>query len=261
VIGNRTKSEVFRYDLAKLIVALILLVILILLLLQSCGGPVSLATATEQPTAAQAATEQATLTTEVSSKATTAETLEPTERATIQPAAIVPAITSPHDGDQIATDLLTLQGTGAPGTELVIMDSGVAPGRVTVDASGSWSFQYQVAPGLHQIVVSTVDGGLRSDPVGVTILTPGAQPPVTAAPTEAATEVAAGGQGCSPNGVPPSGFLQDKDHYVVGSCDTLSGIAVWLNVTVDSLLASNPQVTDPDKIVPGEVLNVPHPPD
>jgi hypothetical protein len=66
--------------------------------------------------------------------------------------------------------------------------------------------------------------------------------------------IASGGVNC--DGL-ISGYLLDEEHYVVGSCDTLSGIAVWLDVSVESLLESNPQITDPDTIIPGQIVNVP----
>lgn len=45
--------------------------------------------------------------------------------------------------------------------------------------------------------------------------------------------------------------------YTVVAGDTLSAIAVKLNVTLSALEAANPQITDPNVIEIGEVLNVP----
>jgi len=160
---------------------------------------------------------------------------------------------------------VTLQGTGQPGAELSVSDSGKDIGAATVDGVGRWSFEAGVEAGQHVFVASTVDGSQKSEPVSVTVVaslaTPSPSPIPTSLPPTATPAVASGAGGCSPSGVPPSGYLLDKDHYVVGSCDTLSGIAAWLNVTVESLLESNPQITDPDTIIPGDIVNVPPKPE
>ena len=44
--------------------------------------------------------------------------------------------------------------------------------------------------------------------------------------------------------------------YVVQSGDTMSGIAAAHNMTLAALEAANPQVTDPNNIQPGLVLNI-----
>jgi len=45
--------------------------------------------------------------------------------------------------------------------------------------------------------------------------------------------------------------------YVVQPGDTMSGIAKKLGVSLGALEAANPQITDPNKIFPGQVLTVP----
>ncbi len=96
-------------------------------------------------------------------------------------------------------------------------------------------------PGQHTYTAQPAgDAASVSAPVTVTIREP---------------ETAEGGRECPPDGT--HGYQPDEDHYVVGSCDTLSGIAAWLGVTVEALLAANPQITDPDLIFPGQVINVP----
>jgi len=47
--------------------------------------------------------------------------------------------------------------------------------------------------------------------------------------------------------------------YTIQLGDSLYGIADKFNVTYDQLLAANPQITDPDFIVVGQVINVPPP--
>lgn len=54
-------------------------------------------------------------------------------------------------------------------------------------------------------------------------------------------------------GAPPPGTTQ----YVIQPGDTLFEIARRLGITLDELLALNPQITDPSRIQPGQVINIP----
>ena len=45
--------------------------------------------------------------------------------------------------------------------------------------------------------------------------------------------------------------------YTVRPGDTLSGIAERFGVSLDALIAANPQISDPDRIFPGQVINIP----
>src|SRR5436305_10017814 len=45
--------------------------------------------------------------------------------------------------------------------------------------------------------------------------------------------------------------------YVVQQGDTLSGIAQEFGVSLSDLEAANPQITNPDLIFPGQVINIP----
>jgi LysM repeat protein len=55
-----------------------------------------------------------------------------------------------------------------------------------------------------------------------------------------------------PSNIPPPGFT-----YVVQPGDTLSGIAERFRVTLAALEAANPQIKDPNRIFPGQVIHVP----
>jgi LysM repeat protein len=62
----------------------------------------------------------------------------------------------------------------------------------------------------------------------------------------------------APN-APGPGPVQVPPHvvtYVVRPGDTMSGIAAAHNISLAALVAANPQVTNPDVIHPGEVLNL-----
>ncbi|WP_088554756.1 PGRP and LysM peptidoglycan-binding domain-containing protein [Calderihabitans maritimus] len=45
--------------------------------------------------------------------------------------------------------------------------------------------------------------------------------------------------------------------YVVQPGDTLSSIARRFNISLALLIAANPQISDPDLIFPGQIINIP----
>ena len=57
-----------------------------------------------------------------------------------------------------------------------------------------------------------------------------------------------------PDQVTPPGLT-----YVVQQGDTLSGIAERFGVSLQALEAANPQIPDPNRIFPGQVIHVPGP--
>ena len=62
---------------------------------------------------------------------------------------------------------------------------------------------------------------------------------------------------CVPTRVPvtcPVGF---KERYTVQSGDTMFSIAKRFGVSLDALIAANPQIPDPDVLIPGDILCVP----
>ena len=99
------------------------------------------------------------------------------------------------------------------------------------------SFAVQPDDGLHLYSVRPLgDHAAASSPVSVTVT----RPPTDGQPV------------CS------AGFLTgDGGTYIVGSCETLSEVALRTKTSVDALLAANPQVDDPDRIFAGQVLLVP----
>ena len=57
--------------------------------------------------------------------------------------------------------------------------------------------------------------------------------------------------------VPTATPAPSADTYTVKQGDTLSTIAKRLGVTLDELLAANPQIKDPNKIGLGDQINIP----
>jgi len=230
------RSSPLPYDIFKAIVALILIVILILLLLRACGGT-DIANVT--PVASPAATEPVTAS---------------------PPAAEIaaPVITSPADGDTLESLHVVVTGTGQPGSALEIVDNGQPIGSPLVGADGQWSFEADIAPGQHELIARVPDGGPQSEPVSFTSAAPPTQAAILPTPTPPPLPTRPSVEaGCPVEGVVITGYKPDKFHYVVGTCDTLSSIAAALGIKLKDLLAANPQITNPDLIFPGQVLNLP----
>jgi formylglycine-generating enzyme len=158
-----------------------------------------------------------------------------------------PAITSPADGDALELDELTLTGSGAPDSAVTILDGGRVVGTAVVDGDGAWSLTFSVVPKRYELVARSADGALASDPVAVTVTATA----VAITPTPAPTVVAAAATAhCVPG-------IDQGSTYVVGTCEWLSKIARALGIDYGALLAANPQITNPNLIFAGQVIQLP----
>jgi LysM repeat protein len=87
--------------------------------------------------------------------------------------------------------------------------------------------------------------------------TPSVEATPTASPSESPTPSPSPSASPSPSPSPsPSGSPAVPKTYVVRSGDTLSGIALSLDISMADLIALN-GITDPNKIRPGQVLKLP----
>jgi nucleoid-associated protein YgaU len=59
--------------------------------------------------------------------------------------------------------------------------------------------------------------------------------------------------------LPPCPGIPDCSLYTVQPGDGLSAIATRFGITVDAILAANPQITNPNLISSGQVIHLPHP--
>ena len=155
-------------------------------------------------------------------------------------AKLQPAITSPAAGASLPAGEVTLVGTGAAGDEIEILDNGKVVGTVKVGADGQWRFAYVPGSGDHELSgrvkanPSTVSGTLKVSVAARTLLP------------------SAGGMCVGPKG------RIEGDTYIVGVCDTLTRISQNNRVSLEALLAANPQIEDPNLIYMGQVLQLPH---
>ena len=162
-----------------------------------------------------------------------------------RPAPVKPAVISPTAETPITSGPAKLSGTGSPGTTVELLDNGQVVGTAIVQEDGTWSFDRDLAAGDHALAVQNAgDAASLSAVVRVT---------ARAAET---TPVAGGAQevDCATN--PPHG--EDRgDTYVVAACEYMGLIASRTGVSLAALIAANPQVADPDRIYPGQVLKLP----
>lgn len=153
--------------------------------------------------------------------------------------AVKPVITSPAAGASLPSGQVALAGTGKAGDEIEIVDGGQVVGTVKVGAGGQWSFSYTPAAGQHELLaLLKSDPSVASDPLRVTVA--------------ASMVLPTTGQACPG----PAGQLIG-DVYIVGACDTLIWIGESTGISLEALLAANPQIKNPDWIYPGQVIRLP----
>ena len=147
------------------------------------------------------------------------------------------------DAAVISNAALPRPSNGSPWLRMLLVV--VLAGIITV-ASGP------VANVIGPIVTSIV--GALTTP-GEATPTPSVEASPTSSPAESPTPTPSPTESPSPS-PSPSGSPEVPKTYVVRSGDTLSGIALSLDISMADLIALN-GITDPNKIKPGQVLKLP----
>lgn len=149
------------------------------------------------------------------------------------------------DAAVISSAALPRPSNGSPWLRVLLVV--VLAGIITV-ASGP------VAGAVGPIVTSLI-GSLTTP--GEATPAPSIEATPTSNPTESPTPSPSPSVSPSPSPSPsPSGSPAVPKTYVVQSGDTLSGIALSLDISMADLIALN-GITDPNKIRPGQVLKLP----
>ncbi len=154
-----------------------------------------------------------------------------------------PTLTAPQSGAFIAGNLVTLAGTGTPGAEIEILAEGKVVSTTLVQPDGTWTLDCVCDSGARLLSVQNV-GDLESVSEAVTVQ-------IAVAPTSIPADLVCGEDIDIPMGT---------DHgtvYVVAPCEYIGLIAARVGVKLADLLIANPQVVDPDRIDPGQILNLP----
>jgi len=141
----------------------------------------------------------------------------------------------------------TLTGAGAPGSRVRLVIDGQPAGEATVGADGKWTFAATfVRAGNYTVAVSALDAN------GQVVATSN---PATAR-VQAAAAAPAPSLICDYSD--PTVYGEDQGTtWLVDRCDTLSYIARQTGIPLDALIAANPQIRNPDLILPGWRVNLP----
>ena len=154
-----------------------------------------------------------------------------------------PTLTAPQSGALIAGNTVTLEGTGTPGVEIEILDQGEVVSTTVVQPDGTWTLDCLCDSGTRLLSVQNA-----GEPESVSEAVP---IQVAVAPIPMPDDIVCGEEEDIPMGI---------DHgtvYVVAPCEYIGLIAARVGVKLADLLAANPQLTDPDRIDPGQILNLP----
>ncbi len=141
-------------------------------------------------------------------------------------------ITRPVDGAQVDVGMVDVAGMAPPDVQVRVFVDGQQTNLVNVDGGGLWQVNIMMLTGPHTLRIELRDQSDQSKTISIQVVMPD------------------GLRGCSTG-------RQEGDQYVVGVCQTMSIIARDVGVSLDSLIAANPQVPDPDVIYPGQTLAVP----
>lgn len=195
---------------------------------------------------------------------------EPGEEA--EAAAVEPVIVSPEDGDELTDEELLISGTGEPGATVEVLNDDELLGTAVVASDGNWEFTLLADAPAYELVVRNLGSEDSSNAVSITVAeavtpTPTPEEPTpTPTPEEPTPTPPATGQ-TAPTPTPSgSGSTVDCSKqpgvdlgatYVLGICDTLSSVAAKLGVRYSDLLAANPQITNPNLVRAGQVINIP----
>jgi hypothetical protein len=153
--------------------------------------------------------------------------------------AVKPVIKSPTAGASLPSGQVALVGTGKADDEIEIVDGSQVVGTAKVGADGQWRFSYTPTAGQHELLARLKsDPSVASDPLRVTVA--------------ASMVLPTTGQACAG----PAGQLKG-DVYIVGACDTLTWIGESTGISLEALIAANPQIRNPDWIYPGQVIRLP----
>ncbi|MGC9393712.1 MAG: LysM peptidoglycan-binding domain-containing protein [Anaerolineae bacterium] len=155
-----------------------------------------------------------------------------------------PTLTTPQPGALIAGNMVTLAGAGTPGAEIEILDEGKVLSTTVVQPDGTWTHACFCDSGTRLLSVQNA-GEPESVSESVTVQ-------VALVPMSLPDDLV-----CDED---DENIPLGTDHgtvYVVAPCEYIGLIADRVGVDLADLLAVNPQVTDPDRIEPGQILNLP----
>ncbi len=139
----------------------------------------------------------------------------------------------PADGGEIIVGRLNLIGTGDAGLEVEILAGESILGTTEIQDNGEWYFSVEPELGQHTFSARLVAGDNIIGPLTLDVMV-------------------AGGVDCDSNL-----GISRGDNYIVGTCNTFGTVIERTGVDLESLIAANTQIENPDLIYPGDVVNIP----
>jgi LysM repeat protein len=153
-----------------------------------------------------------------------------------------PAILTPTQGITLTAGVVQIAGTGSPSAALEVLLNGEVLSTTVVSEDGAWAISRVISPGTYSLTVQVPDDPER--------LSQSLSFMVEASSVDEGEGAEDVEEGCG------IGEIRD-DTYIVAPCEYIALIAERAGVTVEALLAANPDLEDPDLIYPGQVLNLP----
>ncbi|MBN1814531.1 MAG: TIGR03663 family protein [Anaerolineae bacterium] len=86
---------------------------------------------------------------------------------------VPPALRYPADGEEIASGIVPLLGTGAPGAEIHVLIDAISVGSIEADEQGFWYVTVELEPGEHTISLQAIGSqgtALSSVPVKIVVI-------------------------------------------------------------------------------------------
>jgi LysM repeat protein len=159
-------------------------------------------------------------------------------------------VSASEDSATLDAGTLALNGTGAPGAEVEILDGDMVIATITVGDDGTWTYEGEAEAGDHALSARYVgDAASQTEAINVTV------DKVTEATTETPSPDDNDTKSCRTGEIP---LGEDRgDTYVVARCEFMALIAARTQVKLANLIAVNPQVANVNLIYPGQILNLP----
>ncbi|TAK10917.1 MAG: LysM peptidoglycan-binding domain-containing protein [Anaerolineae bacterium] len=168
-----------------------------------------------------------------------------------------PTIDSPSADQAPTAGPVEFSGTAPAGTTIELTDASQTLAETTASDTGEWSLIAELPAGDLTIIAQAIDissgESAASAPLALHI---------DPAPSDTSTGNDNSGTGDSDT--PGDSSLGNcgqgkiwRGTYIVAACENLTRISRILGITLEELLAANPQIENPDLIFPNQILNIP----
>lgn len=168
-----------------------------------------------------------------------------------------PTIDSPTPGQALTAGPIEFSGSAPAGAQIELTDGNQILAETTASDTGDWTVTAELPEGdvsiIAQALIPSTGESAASSPLTLHI-----NPALTDASGGESGSSNSDGESALPATSGPCGQGKvRRGQYIVAACENLTKIARRLGISLQALLAANPQVTNPDLIYPNQVLNLP----